>query len=177
MTYWFTADYHLGHANIIGYVGRPFHSLQHMNRVIISNHNQRVKEDDIVFHIGDFCFKGNTREIIRYTAKEYKQMLNGSIIFLRGNHDNNNGLKTIIDSIIIEHGGYQIYMNHWPENAEDSFPLNFCGHIHANWKCRRLSSGSILVNVGVDVWDYRPVSIEQILKYLNDNGYEIHNRI
>ena len=167
MNYWFTADYHLGHANIIKYVGRPFHSLEHMDRVIIANHNQRVKDGDVVFHVGDFCFRGG-KEGAKFSAAEYESQLNGKLIFIRGNHDHNNSCHTIIESMILSYGGYSIYMVHWPEKANDAYPLNFCAHVHANWKHRRLSSGTILVNVGVDVWHYRPVSIDEILKYLHD---------
>ena len=59
MKYWFTADYHLGHANIIKYCNRPFKSLEHMNSEIIRRHNSRVKPNDTVFFLGDFCFKNS----------------------------------------------------------------------------------------------------------------------
>ena len=58
--YWFTADLHLGHFNIIKYTGRPFKSLKEMNETLIRNWNARVKPEDTVFNVGDFCFK-NTK--------------------------------------------------------------------------------------------------------------------
>ena len=57
MKYYFSSDYHLGHFNIIRYCNRPFKSLEQMNETIIRNHNERIKKEDILFHIGDFCFK------------------------------------------------------------------------------------------------------------------------
>jgi calcineurin-like phosphoesterase family protein len=39
---------------------------------------------------------------------------------------------------------------------EDTWML--CGHVHEAWKVH-----GRVINVGVDVWDYKPVSVEQIL--------------
>lgn len=39
------------------------------------------------------------------------------------------------------------------------------GHVHERWKVNGRQ-----VNVGVDVWDYRPVSDPQILSALTDTG-------
>jgi calcineurin-like phosphoesterase family protein len=64
-------------------------------------------------------------------------------------------------------------LSHFPtKNAEDKHhndkhdasrpvddgTLNICGHVHQNW----LKRGSN-INVGVDVWDFRPVSVEEVL--------------
>jgi len=54
MNYFFTADEHFGHANIIKYCNRPFKNTDEMDSVIIERHNEVVKEDDIVVHAGDF---------------------------------------------------------------------------------------------------------------------------
>jgi len=37
MKFWFTSDYHLGHANIIKYCNRPFKGIDQMNSTIIRN--------------------------------------------------------------------------------------------------------------------------------------------
>ena len=50
----FTSDYHFKHANIIKYCHRPFQNVEEMNETIITNHNARVLEDDMVFDLGDF---------------------------------------------------------------------------------------------------------------------------
>lgn len=75
---WFTADLHLGHNNIRKYCNRPFESVGHMNKKLISNWNEVVGVDDTIYHLGDFCF-GDTYQ--------YKNSLNGKIIFIRGSHD------------------------------------------------------------------------------------------
>ncbi|WP_162319789.1 metallophosphoesterase [Nesterenkonia haasae] len=37
-----------------------------------------------------------------------------------------------------------------------------CGHVHTEWRTQVSSQGTVQVNVGVDQWDFRPVTAEQI---------------
>ena len=53
-TFFFTADEHYGHANIIKYCGRPFTSADEMDAEIIRRHNEMVGPKDVVVHAGDF---------------------------------------------------------------------------------------------------------------------------
>ena len=84
MDYWFTADTHFGHANIIKYCNRPFKDTVEMNEAIISNWNKVVKAEDLVFHLGDFCWGRN-----EWDFDIYFKRLNGLIVFVKGNHDRN----------------------------------------------------------------------------------------
>ena len=58
----FTSDFHLFHKNIIKFDKRPFHTkegepdLDAMHETIINNWNSVVKDNDIVFYMGDLCF-------------------------------------------------------------------------------------------------------------------------
>ena len=171
MNYWFTSDYHLGHQNIIKYCDRPFKSLLHMNRTIIKNHNERVKKDDIVFHIGDFCFRntlgGKVGEGVITKSKEWEEQLNGQIIHIQGNHDRNNSTKTIIQKLVIKYGGKKINLVHNPAHSDINYSLNFCGHVHQLWKFKRAEYAdkiTDIINVGIDVWKFRPVKFEEIMK-------------
>ncbi len=60
MKYFLTADTHFGHAQIIEYCKRPFISIDEMNNILIKNWNQRIKQEDMVFIVGDFCFKSTS---------------------------------------------------------------------------------------------------------------------
>jgi len=170
MQFWFTSDYHLGHANIIKYCNRPFRDVQQMNETIIRNHNARVKPEDIVFHLGDFCFKntmnGKPGEGVPISAREWESKLNGKIIHIRGNHDRNNSIKSIIQGILIKHCGKEIYLVHNPENFNPKYKINLVGHVHDSWKVKQHPEGWLLINVGVDVWNFMPVTLQEIL---NDN--------
>jgi calcineurin-like phosphoesterase family protein len=163
---------HLGHANIIQLCSRPFKDVDDMNKKLISNWNARVKKDDYVFHIGDFCYKTGIN------FKNYVKQLNGNIIFISGNHDSNNGVRTPILDITIHHGGENLMLIHNPSDINYFGGLVLCGHVHQNWKFQRrwgfynlqLDNKDERVdfcNVGVDQWRYMPISIDEILKEYN----------
>jgi len=52
--YFFTADEHYYHKNIIKYCNRPFANVENMNRALIGRHNEVVSNTDTVVHAGDF---------------------------------------------------------------------------------------------------------------------------
>lgn len=56
--------------------------------------------------------------------------------------------------------GYEDKYAKW-RPIDDGKPL-LCGHVHNSWKTKVTSKGSLMINVGVDVWGYRPVSLDQI---------------
>ncbi|MGQ9611148.1 MAG: metallophosphoesterase family protein [bacterium] len=182
-----TADYHLDHANIILYTNRPFilkgditkgnkwvsdkikeRRKEEMNSTIVKNHNSIVNKDDIVFHLGDFCFKG-----VR-NASSWESKLNGHIIQFRGNHDKN---ISDIQYAIIMCEGSKIFATHIPplsvlNNSKEDRLIKMCdfivcGHVHNSWKHIKIRE-KICVNVGIDVWDYKPVPIHSILKYVDE---------
>ena len=77
----FTSDTHFWHDNIIKFCNRPFNSIEEMNDTIIENWNKVVGKNDIVFHLGDFCFCGSDK------FKDIIERLNGYIYLILGNHD------------------------------------------------------------------------------------------
>ena len=182
MRYWFTADLHLGHKNIIKYCNRPFKSLYHMNETIIRNWNERIKPEDTIFHVGDFCFKnssGKRGEGIKVSASYWEGRLNGKIIHLKGNHDRNNSTKTIIERLVISYGNHRINLVHRPEFADISYKINFTGHVHEKWAFKRIRRGNNFtdcINVGVDVHNFYPQTFEELMKkyhkWLRKNHYE-----
>jgi len=171
MRNWFTADCHFGHNNIIRYCKRPFRNIQEMNEVLIVKWNNRVKPEDTVYHNGDFCFKnskgGKPGEGMLHKSTHWQDKLNGRIIFVAGNHDKNNSTKTIIHKIVIKYGHHFINMVHDPKYYDERFQINFIAHVHNHWKFRRILHPTLdqytdLVNIGVDQWDFQPVSFEEI---------------
>lgn len=78
---WFTSDTHFFHNKIIEYCQRPFANVEEMNNELIYRWNQVVRNDDVVFHLGDFCLG---------KAKKWNSILdklNGKICLILGNHD------------------------------------------------------------------------------------------
>jgi len=196
MKIFFTADKHLDHANIIKYANRSFihpgdldedddwisehvKSLrnQEMNKTIVEKHNAKVSEGDVVYDLGDFCFKGVSN------AQYWEQQLNGTIVHIRGNHDKNNGVRTYITHAIMEFGGMIFYVTHQPPEQRQIDTLEshmiaccdiiLCGHVHDLWKHKYIEiwnngckSSKLAINVGVDVWGMEPITIHSILKYI-----------
>ncbi len=154
MTYYFTSDTHFGHKNIIEYCKRPFKTIDEMNDTITKNWNEVVKEDDTVYHLGDFSFRG---------FHTYRNKLNGSIILLKGNHDSD--AHSVIKELTIKFGGKEWYLTHIPP-LENRKQFCLCGHIHERWKSKKLGN-KFLINVGVDVWNFKPITIQQILSEVN----------
>jgi calcineurin-like phosphoesterase family protein len=181
---YFTSDCHFNHANIIIYTHRPFLKegdlipntnfwmsddirnarCNDMNETIIKRWNEKVCKNDIVYHLGDFSFKRLTE------PKYWEDKLNGRIVHICGNHDNNNGVKTLIQSAIMEFGNKVFLTQHIPPTMIQEIPdfvdAVLCGHMHDKWKHQFIEDVPI-INVGVDVWDFTPVSISSILKYLD----------
>lgn len=167
MKTFFTADLHFKHANIIKYCNRPFDNIKSMDTYLIRNWNSRVSEDDLIYIIGDFGFNG---------AGDYIHKLNGDKIFIRGNHDRTNMIKTHIESLQIKMGGKYINLVHNPDNRNVEYELNFTGHVHNQWKIKqmgryyningssRLIKSTICINVGVDVWNFQPITFNEIMK-------------
>lgn len=97
---WFTSDWHVNHANIIEYTGRPFwktvtedHALGQaereipdtdaMNKVLIDNFNDRVGVDDEAWFIGDVAM--GSRSV---SLPLFKQLKCRNLFLVPGNHDN-----------------------------------------------------------------------------------------
>ena len=88
---WFVSDTHFMHKNICIGVSewddkekscRNFQILEEMNELIINNINKYVKEDDILYHLGDWSFGG-----IDNIWEFRKQIKCKNIYLVPGNHD------------------------------------------------------------------------------------------
>lgn len=174
MRVWFTADTHFGHGNIIKYCVRPFKGVEDMEKVLVKRWNERVKNGDTVIFLGDFMFKRGKgvgqSEGSMNDFNHYKDQLNGDIVFIRGNHDNNNTVDTKIENLVLQFGKSLIFCTHNPSDYNWDYPINLIGHIHTHWKISRNVTDRgrdvFLVNVGVDVWNFYPVKIEEILRLI-----------
>ena len=143
-----------------------------MNQSLIRNHNARVKPGDTVFFLGDFCFRnspgGKEGEGETNKAEHYLSKLNGRFVFVRGNHDNNNSLRTNIRGVVLDIANEQICCIHNPEDMPTNlnFKFVFCGHVHNLWKFKKVGS-TVFINISCDVWKYMPVSYNEIMKEYN----------
>lgn len=167
MNYFFTSDTHFGHTNIIKYVNRPFKDAEEMNEKMIANWNKVVQWDDVVYHLGDFAM--GVLNKIDYAVK-IRERLNGKIHFLMGNHDpkewrwDSFSPKPRFESIkdydeVIVHN-QKIVMFHygmrtWHHDIRGTWHIY--GHSHNG-----LPPYGKSCDVGVDCWDFTPVSFWQL---------------
>lgn len=159
MKVWFTADNHFGHANIIKFCKRPFSNAQEMDREMIRRWNERVAPEDTVRHLGDFSFQNQGN---------YIHALNGAKHLIVGNHDHKRmqkvGWASIKDMDLITVDSTDIVLCHyglrvWHKSHYGA--LHFYGHSHGT-----LPGDSQSLDVGVDCWDFRPVSLDEIKQRL-----------
>lgn len=162
--YFFTADEHYGHKNIIQYCNRPFVSAHEMDEVLICNHNAVVGNKDTVYHLGDFSFKTSPNRV-----QVIINRLNGNHVFLRGSHDK--WMKSHKDTtfpymIEFRKEDCDITLCHyclrtWPRSHYNTWHL--FGHSHG-----RLEPVGKAWDVGVDNNNYYPLSLRQIIDIMND---------
>lgn len=158
MKTWFTADTHFGHKRIIELCNRPFSSVEEMDEKMIANWNARVGEKDIVWHLGDFAFAHQD---------QYLPRLNGQFKYLlKGNHDHKNRVRDSGWSLLLP-SYYETYVEEqflvlchyglrvW--NKSHHGAIHLYGHSHGN-----LPGDSACCDVGVDCWDFKPVSLDEI---------------
>lgn len=161
----FTSDTHFGHANVIKYSNRPFNNKDEMDEAIIENWNNAVSDKDIIYHLGDFSFRdyNQTKNILR--------RLKGHKHFLFGNHDQvfkkNKDLFGFFESVSdykeIKWNDRKIVLIHYPlltwnKGHHGAFHLH--GHCHGS--VNHLNRGTTRVDVGVDNFNYTPVSVDTI---------------
>lgn len=160
----FTSDFHFGHYNIIKYENRPFQTLDEMNNTLIFNHNNMVKKDDICYNLGDFYFRSG-READKKHYEYYLNQLKGRHVIICGNHERRNKLIDKIQTATMYISGLKIFCCHDPIKANVDFDLNICGHVHSWFKEIELKENgkkTLIVNVGTDVWDFKPVEWRDI---------------
>ena len=165
----FTSDTHFGHKNVISHSNRPFENAHHMNVTMTENWNRIVSPKDTVYHLGDFVWSGQDQ------FKSIVSKLNGNIKLVFGNHDKNarainkqvgrqfGNVEFLGDYHEVEIDGTLFVLMHYPLKCWDKMrygSVHLFGHCHGNL----LDDPTIFsYDVGVDVNDYKPISIETAL--------------
>jgi len=173
---WFSSDYHIGHENIIGYGNRPFKDAAEMEEVIIQRHNEIVTKDDVTYLVGDTFFEGKFCKDLKVNdriekAQQFLRRLNGQKIIMEGNHDERLTRHLGPGQIQIKEvafDGHKIVACHYPML---SWPGSFHGstmvHGHTHQTNQLTLPPRKLIHIGVDSWDFRPVSARQIVDLAN----------
>ena len=174
MAIFFTADTHFGHSNIIRHSNRPYENAHEMDEALIANWNKVVKQTDTVYHLGDISVlrPERTREIL--------DRLKGKIYLICGNHERSAKhakcasrfewikdyfvLKLPFDiSLVLFHYSLRV----WEKKHYGAWHLY--GHSHGSLPP---VEGSFSLDVGVDCWNYFPVSFHTIQAEMERRGWE-----
>jgi calcineurin-like phosphoesterase family protein len=190
MTRYFTSDHHFWHRNVIKYCNRPYNSVEEMNEGMVHNWNEVVKPEDEVIVVGDFSMAFRSVELYTNRLMGRKILVAGNHDFCHPAHKKSRNpenqklwIQKYLDAgwaevhmsmtlelpeiglINVSHlpyknGGDSGYEERYQEHRlEDDGKFLICGHVHEKWKTKNKQ-----VNVGVDVWDFRPVSEEMVVK-------------
>lgn len=168
--------------------GEP--DVPHMNEDIIKLHNELVQPDDTVYCLGDFSFAvrpvelyserlngkkklvpGNhdpchpcnkhsrtperqANMIAKYEAHGWEVLPIHSQLNLEG--------CALVNLCHLPYKGDSTDERHQRHRMDDDGRVLICGHVHQHWKTKFTPKGTLMVNVGVDVWDMKPVSEEKL---------------
>lgn len=226
----FTSDTHFSQERTLKLSCRPFETVNDMNNHIITEWNNTVSSNDIVYHLGDFgdasiCEKLNGRIVLvlgnyeynpdknmlttEYSVEgiseltkaetqltddpdynsdrlyEYREFMKESfnfrdVIFPEtlskdASCTNRSHLKAIKYVVSLNNSPLNgLYMAHVPSEIQkvsnnDDFTFGLFGHIHKLQMVRRYG-----LNVGIDCHNFKPVSLDQVLFYMNaiQNHYD-----
>lgn len=183
MKIFLTSDTHFSHESMIRNSWRKFKSVQEMNELLIKNWNSIVSKEDTVYHLGDVAM--NKKEEF---YSDILPRLNGKIVFVKGNHDNNR--MSCIESCVINFQGYKFELVHKPLDASGSVNYILHGHIHKGGRreialdTKNIKDGIntykdfVFYNVNTEFHKYKPKLINEILgeiknlkKIDNKNGH------
>ncbi len=151
------SDTHFGHSNVIEYGRRPFSSCAEMDDFMVTAWNETVRDQDIVYHLGDVYF---------HNGFEALPKLKGRKRLVLGNHDDPKD-KYLYSSfqqisawrMFPEFG---ILLTHVPVHESAlrvKNLINVHGHIH-----QRSLMDPRYACVSVEHTDYRPINIDELRK-------------
>ncbi len=163
---YFTADQHYYHHKIIGYENRPYRNEKEMRSDLIIKHNETIRPQDEVIHVGDFAMVGTSQwERIGSVLKH----LNGTHHLVIGNHDECNWDKYLNVGFASVHTSMwweddSIVCAHDPSAwtiTKHKFKILLCAHVHQLFDIIK-KDNTVVINVGVDVRGYKPISLEGV---------------
>jgi calcineurin-like phosphoesterase family protein len=172
---YYTSDWHLGEDRL-GINGkpnvffRPFNSVEENNRTIMNNFYKEFQDGDILWHLGDVVV-GDIQNSEAYLMQMKSKYPNSQFNVVLGNYDTDKiellskyfhniyedfNLVSFSDDLLI-------YLNHYPSKCKEKLESNeytfaITGHIHSLWKIKRR-----IINVGVDAWNFAPISHSQLM--------------
>ena len=183
----FTSDTHYNHKNICRGVTswthadghtRDFPTLAKMNDTIVNNINERVGQDDILIHLGDWSFGG-----FESISEFYYRLTCQNIYLILGNHDHHiERNKDDIQSLFVDVEQYKV-LRVVDDNSDDleydfvlsHYPIcswhdmnkgrfHLFGHVHLKGN-KKLMPGRAM-DVGMDGNNLKPYELKEVISLL-----------
>jgi len=184
----FTSDTHYSHEGICRATSkwdnsktRDFDSLENMNSAIVTEINNKVGENDFLFHLGDWSFGGFDK------IQEFRdQIICKNVHLVLGNHDhhierNKGGIRSLFSSVnhyvsldlrIPSDGQemkkFSMVLCHFPIASWDGMSkgrIHLHGHVHLE-PHNKIAEGRAM-DVGMDGNNLEPYSLNEITKLLS----------
>lgn len=178
-----TSDTHFGHVNICKFTNydgspvRPWDSVEEMDEEMVKRWNETVGPKDKVYHLGDV--------VINRRALATLDRLNGDKVLIKGNHD----IFPLKDYVkyFRDIRGYHVLdgmiLSHIPvsKGSIARFGTNIHGHTHGNrvtktvgiWPFKKQVIDPDYFCVCVEQTDFRPISFEDVMKRIKDQGGQV----
>lgn len=146
-----TSDTHFFHDSLLGnsdFAPRPFASVDEMNQTIVTHWNEKVGENDLVYHLGDVALYFFKPQRDAYQAIfELLDLLHGHLVMIKGNHDSRALFKYLESKnyvfngmpkfqfedvgVLLKYNHRQYYLTHYPLMLGIAPQItNLHGHIH-----------------------------------------------
>lgn len=170
--YWFTADWHLNHKNVLKLSSRPFGDIEQHDEYILNKCNELVDKDDVLIFCGDLAWN--------QSYNNYKSIFEKinckNIYFILGNHDSKSALircqkegliTSIIENKIFNIDSDHIFVSHFPYREFIGFHNGYYhiyGHCHGN-----IPDYCKSTDCGVDCWEYGCVEWSELKQYIDTN--------
>lgn len=193
---YFTSDTHYSHKNICRGVSdweenegnqrtRNFKTLEEMNDTLVNNINSLVKENDTLWHLGDWSFGGYEQ------IKIFRDRLNcKNINLVFGNHDQhiepiNSPFRNLFSSVqYVKNFSLKLGTEKTGKFGKQGFFLSHYGHRvwdkshHGNIHLFGHSHGTLpmhgkSMDVGVDTNNFYPYHLDEILDIMKNIKPEI----
>ena len=181
---WLTSDTHFFHSQEFLYGDRGFTSTEEMTEKLVENWNSVVAPEDEVYHLGDVMLNDTERGI------EVLKKLNGRIHIIRGNHDSDKRAAAYLEcpnvvdvqwATMLKYKKRMFYLTHFyavaktpRDNDNKQGIVTLHGHTHQ--KTNFTNDNYFVYHVGVDSHNLYPVSLEQIIKDIQEKREEVNNK-
>jgi calcineurin-like phosphoesterase family protein len=165
---WFTSDSHFGHAGILKesmQCRRDLHfsGVEEMDEHMVNMWNSVVGPKDEVWHLGDFAYRCSLEH-----AEGIFKRLRGRKHLIWGNHEQrgrrlNWESQQAYKEITVDSRALVLF--HYSQrswNGQHRGAIHCFGHSHGS-----LPPLGRSLDVGVDCWSFRPVSLEEIMARLD----------